>query len=344
MHTHFIRTHPFVLKRWVYFVCVTNLVVGLSRTIFTVLVLNAGTIVVLAIGSTRSAAEASLFYSFPVEFLIPLSLTALVKSYQQEATQRDIFITSLKLRERRTRAEMSRDRVFRLLEKAPLPRPIIASLRRGIVPKRDEIGTFLFADIVGFTAFSSRVSAKMLVKILNSLFIACDTMAEQMGVTKIKTLGDCYVAATGILGGLGDDISAGGGDEDDGHAAKMCRFALRLHGVIEDLNEEHGLVPKLRWRIGVHSGSCIGGVIGSKKCVVALPLLYLCSSSKDLHYCFSHTTQHNAHTTHTHLLPHFSIRFIYDLWGSAVTTANLMEEHGKPGRVRFFFLLFSCAA
>lgn len=251
--------------RWVYFVCTTNLVVGLARTIFTVVALDIAAVIVLAIAGSRSAAERSLFYSFPIQFLVPLTLTALVKSYSQEATQRDIFITSLKLRERRIRAEAARDRVFRLLEKAPLPRPIIAALRRGVVPKRDEIGTFLFADIVGFTAFSSRVSAKMLVKILNSLFIACDTLADQLGVTKIKTLGDCYVAATGILGDLGEDVHNGA--QDEGHAAKMCRFALRLHGLIEDLNEEHGLVPKLRWRIGVHSGSCIGGVIGSKKCV-----------------------------------------------------------------------------
>lgn len=183
--------------------------------------------------------------------------------------------------------------MFRLLEKAPLPPAIIASLRNGVVPKRDEIGTYLFADIVGFTAFSSRISAKMLVKILNSLFVACDEQAVATGVTKVKTLGDCYVAAAGILG------ETSGGDNEGGHAGKVCKFALRLHDVMRDLNEEHGLSPKLYWRIGVHTGSCIGGVIGSKK-------------------------------------------FVYDLWGSAVTRANKMEERGKPGMVRLGSV-FACA-
>ena len=125
----------------------------------------------------------------------------------------------------------------------------------------------------------------MLVKILNSLFVACDEQAVATGVTKVKTLGDCYVAAAGILG------ETSGGDNEGGHAGKVCKFALRLHDVMRDLNEEHGLSPKLYWRIGVHTGSCIGGVIGSKK-------------------------------------------FVYDLWGSAVTRANKMEERGKPGMVR----------
>ena len=173
--------------------------------------------------------------------------------------------------------------MFRLLEKAPLPPAIIDSLRRGVVPKRDEIGTYLFADIVGFTAFSSRISAKMLVKILNSLFVACDEQAVLTGVTKVKTLGDCYVAAAGILG----EDSTGEG----GHAGAICKFALRLNEVMRELNDEHGLHPKLLWRIGVHTGPCIGGVIGSKK-------------------------------------------FVYDLWGAAVTCANKMEESGTPGLVR----------
>jgi class 3 adenylate cyclase len=209
-------------------------------------------------------------------------LISLAKSYHTERTNRTIFITALKLRERRIRAAMARDRVFKLLEKAPLPPAIITSLRRGVVPKRDEIGTYLFADIVGFTAFSSGVSAKMLVKILNALFVACDERAAICGVTKVKTIGDCYVAAAGILG----DTSSGEG----GHAGKICKFGLHLHDVMHDLNEEHGVEPRLSWRIGVHTGPCIGGVIGSKK-------------------------------------------FVYDLWGSAVTRANKMEEYGKPGMV-----------
>ena len=314
-----------------------QLVTGLGTTAFSAFVLNCGAIIVLAANSTTSAANMYLLQTFPLQFLVPITLTSLCGSYKQDGTQRDIYITSLKLKERRKRAEQSRDRVFQLLEKAPLPAPIIESLRRGKVPKRDEIGTFLFADIVGFTAFSSRVSAKNLVKILNSLFVACDNLAEASHVTKIKTLGDCYVAATGILGDSGNEGDGGG---DNGHAAKMCRFALRLHDCMSELNDEHGLIPKLRWRIGVHSGSCIGGVIGSKKCVVRLPTevpiaQQTCGRRPHTHsrlFCFLSTSLY------------LSLRFIYDLWGSAVTMANLMEEHGEPGRVRLSSLCTDVSA
>ena len=63
----------------------------------------------------------------------------------------------------------------------------------------DASGTVLFADIVCFTRFTKFVSAVQLVKILNSMFMKFDNLAVVHGVDKIKTIGDCYVAASNVL-------------------------------------------------------------------------------------------------------------------------------------------------
>lgn len=58
--------------------------------------------------------------------------------------------------------------------------------------------TILFADIVGFTQLSSQESAEKVVSALNQLFSRFDERAVEMGVEKIKTIGDAYMAACGI--------------------------------------------------------------------------------------------------------------------------------------------------
>ncbi|CAI8050659.1 Ca(2+)/calmodulin-responsive adenylate cyclase [Geodia barretti] len=57
----------------------------------------------------------------------------------------------------------------------------------------------LFADIVGFTALSSRCSAQQLVHLLNQLFGKFDSLAEKNGCLRIKILGDCYYCVSGLL-------------------------------------------------------------------------------------------------------------------------------------------------
>jgi class 3 adenylate cyclase len=58
----------------------------------------------------------------------------------------------------------------------------------------------LFADIVGFTDLASRVSPEALVVFLNEVFSKFDALADVFGLEKIKTIGDAYVAVSGLLG------------------------------------------------------------------------------------------------------------------------------------------------
>jgi adenylate cyclase len=91
-----------------------------------------------------------------------------------------------------------RDRSDRLLRNV-LPGPIADRLVEGehpIADRLDDVGVMI-ADIVDFTSLSETMSADVLVHDLNRLFGALDLLAQRLGVTKVKTIGDAYLAITG---------------------------------------------------------------------------------------------------------------------------------------------------
>lgn len=111
--------------------------------------------------------------------------------------------------------------------------------------------TVLFADIVGFTAFSQDVSPEVLVGVLNDLFTRFDHIAEHRGLEKIKTIGDCYMAAAGLPTVVPD------------HADRVAFMALDMLDAIQDFNANTR--HPLNIRIGISTGAAVAGVIGKSK-------------------------------------------------------------------------------
>lgn len=74
--------------------------------------------------------------------------------------------------------------------------------------------------MVSFTTMSQRITPEGLVDLLNKMFHVFDSLATQHGVEKIKTIGDCYMAATGLP------------KENPYHAHAMCRFGLSMLRVL----------------------------------------------------------------------------------------------------------------
>ena len=90
--------------------------------------------------------------------------------------------------------------------------------------------TVLFADIVGFTAWSSVREPSQVFLLLESLFRAFDDCASRRRVFKVETVGDCYVAVTGLP------------DPRKDHALAMVRFARDcLNALSMVLKELEGL-------------------------------------------------------------------------------------------------------
>jgi class 3 adenylate cyclase len=82
------------------------------------------------------------------------------------------------------------------------------------------------------------------------LFSAFDELVAARGVEKIKTIGDAYMAAGGL------------DDADDNHAVRVVRLAFDM---LDEAARHEALGEPVRLRIGVHSGSAVGGVIGTRK-------------------------------------------------------------------------------
>ena len=56
----------------------------------------------------------------------------------------------------------------------------------------------MYADIKGFTSMAHKLQPRGVMRMLNQLFVAVDALLEGYGVCKVETIGDCYVAATGL--------------------------------------------------------------------------------------------------------------------------------------------------
>jgi class 3 adenylate cyclase len=139
-----------------------------------------------------------------------------------------------------------------------LPGEIAARLKGGEHEIADSFAdvTVLFGDIAGFTALSSRTSAPAIVEMLNGLFSKFDAASQELKVEKIKTIGDCYMAVSGLPTPCPD------------HAERMARMALRMLELTQQYAQEKQL--NLQLRVGLNSGPVVAGVIGATKFIYDL--------------------------------------------------------------------------
>lgn len=116
--------------------------------------------------------------------------------------------------------------------------------------------TVLFADIVGFTQLSSTMSAEAVVEMLNDLFTRFDMAAQDLGIEKIKTIGDAYMAVCGLP------------DPCENHVERMMQMAVKMMKIAKECSEASHKTLKLR--IGLNTGAVVAGIIGSRKFIYDL--------------------------------------------------------------------------
>jgi adenylate cyclase len=133
-----------------------------------------------------------------------------------------------------------------------IPVSIAARLKRGErIAEAYPSTTVLFADLVGFTPWARRTDPAQVVSFLDDLFSRFDELAAACGVEKIKTIGDSYMAV------------AGAPEPRSDHAEAAVALARGMLGVLAEVRDPAGLA--LEMRIGLASGSVVGGVIGQKR-------------------------------------------------------------------------------
>lgn len=153
----------------------------------------------------------------------------------------------------RDRAEWERRRYDELLHEI-LPGPIIDQLARSedVKPTRHDDVAVLFADIVGFTPYCDGRPPETVVHHLQQLFLQWEKAAQAHRVQKIKTIGDAFMAAAGLLGPSDNPVLD----------CVRCGFEM-----IRATRAMHSAGVPIGWdlRVGVHIGPVVAGVLGRRQ-------------------------------------------------------------------------------
>ena len=204
---------------------------------------------ILAIASTAiEVADGNLCPVAPV--LTEDEVGTLAIAFNQMTKQLQILYMGLEEKVNQLQAEQEKSEGLLL---NILPEEIAFRLKesQNIIAENFADVTVLFADLVGFTTLSSRVTPVELVQSLNTIFSAFDSLAENYGLEKIKTIGDAYM----VVGGLPTPRS--------NHAEAIACMALDMQRSIRQFSNFFG--EPFNLRIGINTGPVVAGVIGLKK-------------------------------------------------------------------------------
>ena len=144
--------------------------------------------------------------------------------------------------------DQERRRADELL-RAIFPPEIARELKstQAVRPRRYEDVAVLFTDTVGFTTFSDTREPEEIIAQLQRLVVRQEELAERHGLEKIKTIGDAFMGAAGLLRPMTDPVMA------------CVRCGLEMIEAAKELD------PPWELRIGIHLGPLVGGVLGHRQ-------------------------------------------------------------------------------
>ena len=138
------------------------------------------------------------------------------------------------------------------LLKNTLPAMVADEIKdRGCFKPRSYDCTILFVDVVGFTGLAERIPGARLIELLNIICMGMDDLIANYRGTKIKTIGDAYMAVFGAPLAY------------EGHALMAVKTGLEALKLVDLFNSSYGM--KIGVRIGIHSGAVMAGVIGKQR-------------------------------------------------------------------------------
>jgi adenylate cyclase len=111
--------------------------------------------------------------------------------------------------------------------------------------------TILFSDIAGFTRIAERISGEALIDLLDTLVKGMDDLVTSFKGTKIKTIGDAYMAVFGAP------------HEYEDHSVMAVKTGLAALKLLHTFNRHSNL--NLQLRIGIHTGTVMAGVVGKER-------------------------------------------------------------------------------
>jgi class 3 adenylate cyclase len=172
----------------------------------------------------------------------PVLLQARIRSCLERKWRRQQEVSYIQ------RIQQERQRSDELLH-VILPRDVAAELKStgAVKPRRVENVGILFCDVVGFTAYSEQHCPEEIVSHLQALVQRFEQVCIEHNLEKIKTIGDAFMAAAGLLLPL------------ENPALHCVRCGLEMAALTEQLP------TRWRVRIGINVGPVIAGVVGDRK-------------------------------------------------------------------------------
>jgi class 3 adenylate cyclase len=138
---------------------------------------------------------------------------------------------------------------------ALMPESVVQRYRGGeetIAEKHQDVA-IIFADIVGLDDISSELSGDELVGSVDELFRQFDSAAEALGVERIRTFHNGYLASCGVIIPRLDSTH------------RSIDFALEMQRIIERYNNQKK--RELRLRVGINTGNVVSGLVGRSSLV-----------------------------------------------------------------------------
>ncbi len=134
-----------------------------------------------------------------------------------------------------------------------LPADVAEDLKKNgkSIPKEFKDVTVFVSDFVHFTDISLKMQPIKIIDELNEMYTVFDNIMEKHKCERIKTIGDAYLAVCGMP------------NSDTDHATKITDAAIEIRDYIEKRSKN----AEIKWqiRIGIHTGSVVGGIVGIKK-------------------------------------------------------------------------------
>ena len=164
-----------------------------------------------------------------------------------------VAVERARLNQKIVAEEKKRERLGRFLSPQVTSRILATSESQGTalgVPEVRDVSV-LFADIVGFTSMSEKMSPAAVSLLLNEYLSRMTDIIFKYEGTLDKYIGDAIMAVFGAPLDMPD------------HAARSIKTALEMRDRLEEFNAERKEGPLLKIRIGINSGKAVAGEIGS---------------------------------------------------------------------------------
>ena len=159
--------------------------------------------------------------------------------------------------------EASRERSHELVKQYLKEQPELIGFHVAPTVGAHDNVSVLFADVCGFTHASSSMEPTELVDVLRGVFQEVDRLCICLQLEKIKTIGDCYMVCGNLqLGSAGRHRSKSSRKTD---AENGALAVIELGNTIVGIRGYFLGQVEVRFRVGIHTGPLVSGVIGLTK-------------------------------------------------------------------------------